>query len=275
MDKHNKQIELKELQDITFSILKEVVEFCDSNDIRYFLCGGTLLGAIRHKGFIPWDGDIDIAMPRPDYSRFELLYSKKGKYKCTSLNVNNNNCFFSIARVSNENTEIIYHDFPSAPRIGIHIDIFPIDGLNDDLKKSVRHINKQKFYLMLINNSFKPIFHKRKNWMKTIFAPFISILSRIIITKKTMYAMLHKIEREAQQCCFDTSKYVTRTGSQYKFWLPREVYNASIDVEFEGELLKAPAGYHEYLTTLYGAYMIPPPTKDQKPGQFKAYWIKG
>ena len=275
MDKHSKQIELKEIQNISFSILKEVAEFCDRNDIRYFLCGGTLLGAIRHKGFIPWDSDIDIAMPRPDYSRFEEMYSRKGKYRCTSLNVNNSNCFFSIARISNEDTEIIYQNLPNAPRMGIHIDVFPIDGLNDDLKKSIRYLDKEKFFLMLINNSFKPIFYKREKGIRTIFAPFISVLSRIIITKKVMYAMLHKIEREAQQCCYDTSKYVTRTGSKYKFWLPHEVYSESVEVEFEGEFFKAPVGYHEYLTTLYGAYMNPPPAKDQKPSQLKAYWIGG
>lgn len=92
-----KEMTLKEIQAVSLEILKDVHMFCLKNDIKYTLQGGTLLGAIRHNGFIPWDEDIDIAMPRPDYERFCQTYASENGYKLICRH--NSECYVMYARV--------------------------------------------------------------------------------------------------------------------------------------------------------------------------------
>ena len=104
-----KELTIEELKEVELNILKDVAKFCEEHDIKYFLCGGTLLGAIRHKGFIPWDDDIDIAMPREDYERFFKLYNGSNpRYHADSLE-NNPNWHMSFGRVGDTETVLYEH----------------------------------------------------------------------------------------------------------------------------------------------------------------------
>lgn len=129
-----KEISSVALRKIEFDILCDVADFCHQNNIRYYLCGGTLLGCIRHHGFIPWDDDIDIIMPRPDYIRFHSLYNQRqSHYRVHSL-LTDSQWYSTFAEVEDNRTIKVYQGFKKES-LGVSIDIFPIDGSPDGEKK--------------------------------------------------------------------------------------------------------------------------------------------
>lgn len=123
-----KEIMLEELREIQLQMMDKIHEFCESHNIRYSLGGGTLLGAVRHKGYIPWDDDIDIMLPRPDYDRF--IREFEGAYK--DLNIqhlgNDDTCCIPFAKVYDNRTVLI----EKHQRSGVYIDVFPVDGLPEE-----------------------------------------------------------------------------------------------------------------------------------------------
>lgn len=141
-----KEITMEELRAIQLDILDKIHAFCTEHGIRYSLGGGTLLGAVRHKGYIPWDDDIDIMLPRPDYERF--LKEFDGKYAELNLQHygNDNTCCIPFAKVYDNRTVLI----EKLQKSGIYIDVFPIDGLPEE--------SKIKDYLYIYNNQLHKIY---------------------------------------------------------------------------------------------------------------------
>ena len=262
-----REVSATESRKIMLDILKDVAAFCDANNIVYFLSSGTLIGAIRHKGFIPWDDDIDIEMPRPDYERFIELYSQKGNYKI--LSPKDKKSFFFYAKVYDNQTvkkeNVINHkDYKP---IGIDIDVFPIDGQPDEnhfeqFKKDTDHRVKL-FSLYLL--SVKPI-------TKESFKLFIlSILSHIF----GPHYFLKKYMKSALKYDYDKASMVGFISpySKYKNRHKKAVFEKSVKVPFEDAEFCAPIGYDEYLTNIYGDYMTPPPV-DKRASTHDAeyYW---
>lgn len=271
-----RKIELEELKKIELDILKNVAKFCDENNIRYYLAGGTLLGAIRHKGFIPWDDDIDIIIPRPDYERFETLYTKNinQKYKLISLNTNNE-YIYTFAKVYNTDTILFENIIRHSGQFGVYIDIFPMDGLPSDIEESDKHFQRQMFWWKIYGRCVMKLFQKRKNLLKTIVGPFFDILHIICINLIGKQKLLKYIESDSKKYDFATSEFVGVIGGSYgkRERMHCNIFKEDVTIEFENEMFKAPKGYHEYLTNLYGDYMTPPPLEKQKSHHiFDAYW---
>ncbi len=250
-----KQIDLKEMQQVELSILKYVHDICEENQLNYYLCGGTLLGAIRHKGFIPWDDDIDIFMFREDYVKLlEILrINEHDLFEAISF-YDNDDYYFSFAKVIHKRTTLIEVDHPKIDRLGVYIDIFPIDGLPKQENKSKRHFKKILFlrWLQYLSISKKPSLDLKG----TIKYP-IWLLVKAIGTSK----ILKLIDKVAIKYSAIDSNSVACSVAGYgiKEIMPKDVFDEKIKVKFEDYEFYAPAGYDVYLSNLYGDYMKLPP----------------
>ena len=125
-----KRVTPEELKRIQLDLLQKTADFCEQNGLRYFLCGGTLIGAVRHKGYIPWDDDIDIAMPRPDYDRFINTFNKQENYYQVVSRENNHAYSYAFAKVY-DNRTILQELHYKGSTFGVYIDILPADGVKD------------------------------------------------------------------------------------------------------------------------------------------------
>ncbi len=258
----NNQLNDSEIKQISLEILLEVDKFCRNHSIRYFLSYGTLLGAIRHQGFIPWDDDIDIVMPREDYEKFIALYSSEenSKYKIVTMETDAyyHLPFMKLMDPSTLKVEAI--DNYSDVR-GIEIDIFPLDGLSDNYSKACKQLRKTQLILKLRNLSLYKG-HGSKNLFTFSF--------KLFFTKYCKYRgfkyWLKKAEVIAKKYKFNQCEYVGNIstldyGNRQIF--KKEFFLDSVDVIFEGHYFKAPKEYKYILEQLYGNYMELPPIDKQ------------
>ena len=236
-----KKLSTDEIKKIALDILIDVDRFCIENNITYFLACGTLLGAIKYKGFIPWDDDIDIMMPRPDYERFIESY-KSDKYKVLSPSEG----MYFYGKVYDTNTEVIENgnDYKKYSPIGIDIDVFPLDGIVNDEKIIKRKVKKSAFLETLLRLSNQPIFY-RKNKLKAINR----IIPRIIGSKN----IVKLIENNAKEYKYVDSDYVIRykdTPNGNSCAIEKDVFKI-IRKEFEGYMFNVPEGYNIWLSKFY------------------------
>lgn len=262
--KKNAGIELttQEIQTISLDILLDVANFCEENSITYFLACGTLLGAVRHKGFIPWDDDVDIMMPRPDYKRFLDSYCSS-KYKLLKPAEGR----FYYSKVYDTNT-LKYEndtDYKKNKVLGVDIDIFPLDGMIND-ENVLRKIYRRECFLeTLLRLSNQPLF-LRKNPLKCINR----IIPRLIGSKNIVWL----IEKNAQTYSYDHSDFVVRmrwSPNGFAGLLPKKVYEKDY-LTFEGKSFCVPKEYDRWLTVFFGNYMELPPEEKRKAHGCKCFW---
>ena len=258
MKKTQKEISREEAKVIMLDMLKEISSFCDKHNIRYYLAAGTLIGAIRHKGFIPWDDDIDIEIPRPDYNRFIELYRKEGKYSvCAPLEKNS---IYFYAKVYDDQT-VKYErgvDYTRFQPLGIDIDIFPTDGQPDraNERRFIRQVKRRRILLKMLSHAISPL-NENLSIKSRILRIICHILSKDVICR--LYI------RSATRYSFDKSPMVgfitPYEGYDLGHRHRREVYSDRVKVQFEDGEYWAPIGYDEYLRDVYGDYMQLPPVE--------------
>lgn len=257
-----RKISLTDLQKIQFSMLKEFAKYCDNNNIKYALCGGTLLGAIRHKGFIPWDDDIDILVSRPD---FEKLQRIKKPTIATDLSISNRRTgsSFPFIKIYNPNYKIYEENIDLEEGEYIWIDVFPADGLPDkekDIKKLYKKVTFFRKLLMqkLLRNDCT--ISSSKNKVKQFFKP----LSKYFIDFLPIDFYLKKLDDISQSYtyaeCNNVGGVMWGYGPQEK--MPKEDFEKRVKVSFEGQKFYTFSCWEKYLTNLYGNYLqLPPKSK--------------
>ncbi len=271
-------LSVKEIQDVLLRIMKYVHEFCVENDIKYSLDGGTLIGAIRHKGYIPWDDDIDIAMPRPYYDKFVKDFIDTDEFKL--FTPERNNSLINYARVCDIKSTIgDYHTPWTKENVGIWIDVFPIDGEAEDeetWKKEVHRLIQYRylmFFSRLPYTKFKKNVPLKQN-LKTLAKKILFFwLNTNLINKRSI--------RLQTSHDFNTSSYCGEMAF-LNMWLrrrmPREWYDCEYILQpFEDTNFYVTSEYDNILRQLYGNYMELPPEKDRVPGHSKIvtfYWKK-
>ena len=242
---------IKEIQAEALKILVDFAAFCDEKQLKYYLAGGTLLGAVRHQGFIPWDDDIDVLMPRPDYETFisltqGKLYDKYDVYHDDTF-LSNKCPFMKVV-----NPEFIVYEKVYKKEKALWIDVFPVDGMPDTVKEQKRHMRKigRYDYLLWQSKSVEQITgNEFKMFIKKVcFFPLILIGSSRFVNKITKIAKKYNY-----QDCQIVGSAAGRYGA--KECIPKDVFEPRIRMPFEQQEFYVSAGYDTYLTNLYGDYM--------------------
>lgn len=265
-------INVPELKKIQLDILKAVDEFCKKNGIEYFLFVGTLLGAVRHKGYIPWDDDIDICMKRKDYDRFFELFNADRNDSLFAMDFKNTPDYYLVfGKVINTATVIDeYNNFEK--KIGIYIDVFPLDDLPTNLTKvHLLDLRLMPYRKMVLLKTIRAT--NMRKWYKNALLKVGEFLLRAIslhwilrrITKlSTMYNEKTDCENIADIAVFTYG---------YKELFPKRYFEGNSELEFEGLKFKGPIDYEKVLKTLYGDYMqLPPKEKRVSHHRYEAYW---
>ena len=263
---------LRSVQLTQLEILKEVDRICKENNIIYWLDSGTLLGAVRHKGFIPWDDDLDIGMPRNDYNRFLQLAKVKldKNYFIQNWYVDENYQlpFSKIRKKGTVYTEFQFRN--SSSWNGIYIDIFPYDLYAND---KVQGIKLKLIKLMILAKCGITSWREENgiNWKKFITHIPTRLLSHFFSKEE----LINKYEKIAIKHNNEKCEYYFPQGiSNYGKWIiPVSAMEEMIEMPFEDTFFKVPKGYDEYLTHAYGDYMKLPP-EDQRENRHQIIKVK-
>ena len=272
-----RQLTLRELQQFSLEILKDVAGFCERNGLRYSLGYGTLLGAVRHKGFIPWDDDIDIMMPREDYERFRAGYTSD-RYSFID-NRNTKDCYIAFGRVCDTEKTVASSCIPWVKKdVGVWIDIFPIDRVPDDME-TFRRVYDSLLLLMKFNIGVRKVhttsssrfsIKKRlKIWSIKKLHPRLVKRDPADIVKdmNTLISLVSPTESRhwSQLCCPDS-------GTE-EFFNDDEI-NEYVKMPFEDSEFFVWKGYDKILRDSYGDFMQLPPKNKRKPLQnyITFYW---
>ena len=272
------ELQMAQIQQESLKILDVVAALCEKLQLRYYLAYGTLIGAVRHQGFIPWDDDIDIMMPRQDYTVL-LNYFREHAEELKPLELfSNYNCPeypYMISRVSNSDYVLDVHN-EKPYGLGLFLDIYPMDGMGTTPAEYEALKNKATRYSSLCFLSTRLRCEKgntKKKWKLALKYP--AFLFARMCGKKVF---MKKLEAMAAGCDYNTSNYVGCLvwGSDgVKGVFPKEWFRDAVDISFEGRLYKAPVDYDAVLTRLYGDYMQLPPEQDRIAHHFYKAYKKG
>ncbi len=260
-----------ECKDVQMELLRVIDKICKENNLWYSLAYGSLLGAIRHKGFIPWDDDIDVVMFRDDYEKFiSYVKSQKEIPWLSVIDGDTPGYYFCFAKVVHNKTIAKQND--TKVKHGLWIDIFPLDKTPIGDKESLSFLRKNKFLRDWILASVTDFRHVKLS-VKSIVKLVLSVAGHIFGVRR-----LHEYTVRSNKKYEDTdSKYVACLSTPY---VVNERFSVDdigelVDVEFEHEYFKGIKNWDFYLKQIYGDYMQLPPVEKRRTHDLKVVWIGG
>ena len=270
-----REMTTREIQMVSLDILKDVHEFCVEHDIKYTLFSGTLIGAIRHKGFIPWDDDLDIAFTRPEYEKFVRLYQSKKGYKLFARERQGKEVYLAYTRICEmERTFVDDSHFPwTKEKKGVWIDVFPLDGAESDYNLAVKQC--EEFYRIWdkscrVRSSMIPFSYRKGLYMKMR-----------LLAKKIVYGYRTRIWDKHIKMCkripFEKAEYYSHhawAGFKMREYYKTSAFDGYFLQPFEDGEFYVMNGYNGALRAKYGDYMQLPPVEERCPRHSvnKFYW---
>ena len=265
-----RKLSIEEAKKLELDILDFIDSFCKEHGINYCINYGTLIGAIRHKGFIPWDDDIDLSMTRENYEKFIQLFSEKqSRYKLLSLETDDQ-YFNNFIKIVDPTTKIIDTRNTKTYDSGVFIDIFPMDTFNDT--KVVDICYKLESFKLLSFSKHKNIVYgdsKLKDLIRTLFW--------LLLRPVSPRFFANQIEKQIQRYRVENGKYIAFIPSKAKEKeiFPRDMFDEQIETPFEHLVLPAPKHFDAVLKQFYDDYMtVPPKEKQIYIHEFEAYKLE-
>ncbi|AVT58268.1 LicD family protein [Pectobacterium versatile] len=253
---------LEEMQMKSMHIFSLLIDFLEKNNIKYIIDAGTLIGAVRHQGFIPWDDDLDISILRPDYERLLSVRDSLPFPLQLSYFDNDPKHVYPFLRIHDISTSVTINYINPVTR-GVWIDIFPIDGTFENVLLRKLHISTLRFVRSLLTNVTggyvrKPLPIK----LKTLYF-FYEFLSQLL-GKEKLIRLHYKIATLKKTFESKISANIVCMSGE-KTSQPTLFFSQSRDFNFGHVVCKGPVKYDEYLTKIYGDYMTPPPLNQRLP----------
>lgn len=260
-----KALKMEDIQKISFEILRVIKAICEKEHLHYALAYGTLIGAVRHKGYIPWDDDVDIMMPRPDFEKLMEYFKSHNDQLLPYMPLNrsvNKDYPYTMTRIID--TRYILDVANEKPcGMGVFVDIYVLDGAGNTMEEAQKLLHKTKKYpssiflstrLKLKNGGTKGVV---KNILKPFFYLYVKIMGRSYFERK-LYQIISRYyyDEFSYLGCLEWDNLGDSAMAKYDIENP-------VEVEFNGEKFLAPSNWDYYLTRAYGDYMTPPPVKDR------------
>ena len=257
---------LEEMKSIQLEIMDKIHSFCETNNINYFLSHGSLIGAIRHQGFIPWDDDIDLFMPRSDYDQFCALFPSVQKALGLEIVNSYSPKYYGrpMSKIIDSRTVLTEPNYLKDDEIGVNIDIWPLDGVPVDEREYEKHLHKiQMLQKMLYARIVK------YDACKTLLQKTAHLCLLLSSPRKTV----NRIIELQKKYRFEDGIYVSCYVDPYKKRFKKEWFSDRALVSFEDRKYYIPKEADKVLTELYGDYMKLPPVEQQQPHHItNAFW---
>lgn len=241
--------------------LEAVIDLCEKNGIDYFLAGGTLLGAMRHKGFVPWDDDIDICVPRPHYERLLAAASEiEAPYEILHAG-NDPEFIYPYAKAYDSSTTVV-ENFQKPFTRGVWVDIFPLDGTfsNKYLRKTQFTLIRKLISILVDQQQYyKPPQTLAKSLRKKAKTKLFSLIPKSSIIRSINFLCGLKSYSEAKFATLLIGKWGNKESAPMAFFSSHQL------LKFEHLTAKAPAGADPWLRQVFGDYMTPPPAAERIP----------
>lgn len=267
------QITFLEERQVCLNLLIYFDKVCRANNINYSLTGGTLLGAVRHQGFIPWDDDVDVFLTRPEFNKLEEAFQDDSRYVFVTRK-KDRNFNYVFGRLIDTKTIIVDSPNTVSAGKGLFLDICVVDGLPNNRLLRNLHIAYMRFLVRgrraVIQNPLGKTYSQK--------GPIIVFLKKLLRRFTSIEFWNNRLERAMDRYPYESSNYVGNFTSQYgkRELLQKSVFGSYVDMEFENYSFMVCTGYHEYLRNIYGINYMTLPQQKKRRGHHPntAYWIE-